>query len=120
MSAADDILTAAKAVCPAFHAGKVPTGQQAPYAVLHSAPYTPNARQLDGLPANRATIHRLIVVSNNSRGAAILADAVTRAVDGTPSDGHLLMVTYASPPIRDDTDLSAVWWTSTLEITHHI
>lgn len=109
-----DLATLAGAVCPTFPAGKVPTGQPVPYAILHPTPGTPTGRGLTGTTPFRIEVTRLITVSNTSAGSRTLTDRMVDAVDGPD-----WMVVAVSSPIDDRTDPSDIRWTCTVEIHHH-
>lgn len=116
---AEEIIRLAATVKPCFEAGDVTAGTEAPYSVLYGGSPTPLQRSLGGLAdAHRATF-RLMAISNNSRGCRTLAARLSNVIDGADLDGSLFTVEYVGDPLRDPSDPSASWWTSTIEIRFH-
>lgn len=98
--------------------GVPPSNPLQPHAIVYGGTERPADLRLSHV--HKRTVHdwQIVCVSNNPAGARLLAEAVTRAVDGAVYDTHnRWQVTYASPPIEDRDDPSGWRWSSTVEVT---
>lgn len=121
MLSADDTIKALAATVCTTHDETAPATARPPYAVLHGGGTITETRHLCGGWASRHETLQLVAVSNNRRGAVILANRLRDALDNaSTSDGSTLEVVMTSPPLDDRTDPSTVLWSCTLEIRHEI
>ena len=98
--------------------GEPPADTGQPHAIVYGGTERPADLRLSH--EHKRTVHdwQIVCVSNNPAGARMLAEAVTRAVDGASYDAaNRWQVTYASPPIEDRDDPSRWRWSSTVEVT---
>ena len=103
-----------------YMAGKTPPNPSEAYSVIYPGPGTPERRYLDGRALDRHAVARVMVVSNNSDGAATFAAIVIDLIDGHRLDDRTLLTVEAVGPVLEDTTDPSAWrWTVTVEVHHH-
>lgn len=105
---------------PSYMAGKTPEKPSEAYSVVYPGPGTPERRYLCGTTPDRHAVARVMVVSNNSDGAATFAQVVVDLIDGHRLDNGTLLTVEAVGPVLEDTNDPSAWrWTVTIEVHHH-
>ena len=112
------LLTLARAVVPT-HDGEAPANPAGPHAILYGGTPRPTSLGMTHHHATTTLDWQVVCVHSHPNGARLIADGITRAIDGQQADGHphdRYTVTFTSDPIEDRDDPTAWRWTTTVEV----
>lgn len=112
------LLALARTVTPT-HDGDAPADPTGPHAILYGGTPRPTSLDMSHHHATTTLDWQVVCVHSHPNGARLIADGVTRAIDGQQADGHphdRYTVTYTSPPIKDSDDPTAWRWSTTVEV----